>query len=282
MKKPGQQLILAGLGIAAAATGALLSVRARDACAVARLRSWLEQANGLAVARFSPEMVAGLPEPTRRYFQHAIEPGTPLAPMARLEMTGEMRLGREQAWLPLHAHQVLAPPTGFIWEASVGRGAMRFTGADSYATTRGQTTFRFWDLVPVVRASGPDVSRSARGRLAIESIWNPASLLPERGVTWTSLDDQSARATVTIDGEPIPLTLTIGPDGKLRSVTMERWGNLTTDGHHTYIPFGADIFAESIFDGYTVPSCLSVSWWHGTDRSFDFFHALITGATYLA
>jgi hypothetical protein len=274
--------ILAGLGIAAAATGTLLSVRARDVRTAERLRARLEQKNGRAAGHFAPKMVAHLPEPARRYFLHAIEPGAPLARAARLEMTGQMRLGRDRAWLPLQAQQVLAPPAGFIWEADVGTGVTRFTGSDSYANGRGKMAFWLWDFVPIVRAGGPDVSRSARGRLAIESIWNPASLLPQCGVTWTSLDDRSARATVTVDDEPIPLTLTIEPDGRLRSVAMERWGNLTTDGHHTDIPFGADVFAERTFGGYAVPSRLSVSWWYDTDRSFDFFHALIAEATYLA
>ena len=76
-------------------------------------------------------------------------------------MIGEMRLGPRQPWLWLHARQVLAPPAGFVWEASAGRGLIRFTGADAYANGQGRVAFRLWDLVPVARASGPDVSRAA-------------------------------------------------------------------------------------------------------------------------
>ena len=209
MERSGRQLSLAGLGIAAATTGTLLLVRAQDVCTAERLRARLDQANGRAAAHFAPEMVADLPEPARRYFLRAIELGTPLAYATQLAMTGEMRLGRDRAWLPLRARQVLAPPAGFIWEASVGTGVMRFMGSDSYVNGRGLTVFRLWDVVPMVRAGGPDVSRSARGRLAIESIWQPAALLPHQGVRWSAIDDQTARATVMIDGEPIPLTLTI-------------------------------------------------------------------------
>jgi hypothetical protein len=178
------------------------------------------------------------------------------------------------------AHQTLSPPVGFRWDARIGRFGVRFVGADTYAHGRGRTWFRLWDRIPIVRAGGPDVSRSARGRLAIESIWCPASLLPQRGVTWEAIDVRTARATLTIDGEAIPLTVTVGPSGDLRSVKIDRWGNLTPDGHYAAIPFGADILAEHTFGGYTVPSDLTVSWWHETDRVFQFFSARVTQATY--
>jgi hypothetical protein len=197
-------------------------------------------------------------------------------------MSGQMRLGEDQRWLPFRARQALAPPDGFVWEASVGTGLWRFAGADAYANGEGRMAFRLWDLLPIVRAGGPDVSRSARGRLAIESIWQPASLLPQRGVTWAPIDDRTAQATVTIDGDPVPLTLSIAPDGGLRAVSIERWGNATVDGEYAAIPFGADVLAESTYEGYTVPSRLDVSWWYGTDRAFNFFRAGLVDVSYRA
>jgi hypothetical protein len=132
----------------------------------------------------------------------------------------------------------------------------------------------------MVRATGPDVSRSARGRLAIESIWSPASLLPQRGVTWRDIDEWTVQAVLTIDGDVIPLTLTIGASGNLQVVKIDRWGNLTPDGQYAAVPFGADVFDERTFGGYTVPSYLGVNWWHETDREFPFFTARVTAATF--
>jgi hypothetical protein len=233
-----------------------------------------------SVDLFSPDMVADLPEPARRYLLHAIQPGTSLARTATLHMTGSIRLGQHLPWLSMAARQTLSPPVGFRWEARIGRWGISFVGADSYAQGQGQTAFRLWDRVPVVRAGGSDVSRSARGRLAIESIWCPASLLPERGARWEAVDAWTVRATLTVDGEAVPLTLTIGPRGNLQSVTIDRWGNVTPDGHYAAIPFGADIFDEHTFGGYTVPSYLAVNWWHDTDSEFHFFTAHVTQATY--
>ena len=255
-------------------------VPGRGASATSRLAATLEQQAGAAAEPLDPATVADLPESARRYLLHAIRPGTPLAHSVGLAMAGEIRLGPRLPWLPFRARQTLAPPVGFAWEAHVRWGPLRVVGADTYVHGRGQLAFRLWDLVPVVRAAGPEVSRSARGRLAIESIWQPAALLPRRGVTWEAVDDRAARVTVVIDGERIPLTLTVDPAGRLRSVSMERWGNLTATGQYTLIPFGADVDAERTFEGFTVPSRLTVRWWYGTARAFEFFHATLLGATY--
>lgn len=259
----------------------LTAVRNRDTAAVARLVAALGRETGAYAEPFDPALVDGLPAPARRYLLHAIRPGTPLSQVVRLAMVGEIRPGPRLPWIPFRARQVLAPSVGFAWEATAGRGLIRFAGADTYIHGRGRTVFRLWDLIPLVRAGGPDVSRAARGRLAIESIWQPASLLPQRGVHWAAVDDQTARATVTIDREAIPLTVTVAPDGRLRSVHMDRWGHLTSDGRYAPIPFGADAVEEAAVGGYTVPSRLRVRWWYGTSQAFEFFRARLSRATYL-
>ena len=163
--------------------------------------------------------MADLPEPARRYFLHAIAPGTPLAQAVVLEMEGAIRIQPDGPWLPMQARQVLAPPHGFVWEAAVRQGVMRLSGADSYGADEGHMRFRLWGLVPVVQGGGPDVTRSARGRLAIEAVMHPAALLPQRGVVWDAVDAHTARATLTIEAEsaviPEPSTFSLAVLGLL-------------------------------------------------------------------
>lgn len=232
--------------------------------------------------RFHAGMIEDLPEVARTYLLHAIAPGTLLAQAVELTMSGTMRLAPDGAWLPMQAQQLLAPPHGFLWQATVGRGLARFSGADYYLDGAGRMNFRLGGIVPVARASGPDTARSARGRLAGEAIWNPAALLPQRGTTWTPIDAQSARATLAVDGERIPVTVTVEPNGRLRSVSLLRWGDRTADGRFDAIPFGMAATAEATFDGYTIPVAGRGGWWFGTDRFFDFFHPVITSAHFVA
>src|SRR5262245_61490182 len=229
---------------------------------------------------FTEEMVSDLPAPARRHLLHAIRPGTPLAYSVSLEMGGSMRLKPEQEWMPMKASQILAPPKGFVWRAEVGDGLMRFSGGDHYANGNGRVRFWLWGFIPLVKQEGADVSRAALGRMACETIWLPSSLLPQRGVKWEALDDESARATMKIGEETITLTLFVEPDGRLREVRILRWGDQTEDGGFGYVPFGCRIQEERDFGGYTIPSKVSVGWQIGTDRYFEFFRAQIENADF--
>ncbi len=229
---------------------------------------------------FTEDLVSDLPTPARRYLLHAIRPGTPLASSVSLEMRGTMRLKPEQQWMPMKARQILTPPKGFVWRAEVGDGLMRFSGGDHYADGSGRVRFWLWGAVPLVKLEGPDVSRAALGRLACETIWLPSSLLPQHGVKWEALDDESAQATMKIGKETVALNLLVEPDGRLREVRILRWGNQTGDGSFGYIPFGGQIQEERVFGGYTIPSKVGVGWWIGTDRYFEFFRAQIENAVF--
>jgi len=130
--------------------------------------------------RFSPSLVASLPEPAQRLLTRSIAVGTPLARAVLLEMEGRLRVGR---WLPFQASQVLAPPLGFVWAARAGWGPIAFHGFDRYGDGTGEMQWRLGGVVPVIRAHGADITRSAAGRLAAEAVLVPTTLL-DPAVTW--------------------------------------------------------------------------------------------------
>lgn len=239
--------------------------------------------NRLAAVRgagvFSRDDLEGLPAPARRYLLHSIEPDTPLAGSVRLAMHGEMRLARDGARLPMAAEQVIAPPHGFVWRAKVGTWWLRIVGHDSYADGEASMAWKLWNVLPVVRAGGADVSRSAAGRMAIESIFLPSSLLPRAGTSWAPVDDATARATIG-DGRHT-VDFTVRESGQLARATMLRWGNENPARAYREEAFGTfTVGEEKTFSGYTIPTRLSVGWRPGSDDAFEFFFAEIDQATY--
>ncbi|WP_198597850.1 DUF6544 family protein [Blastococcus atacamensis] len=228
------------------------------------------------LAPFDDSMVAGLPEAARRWLTHAIAPGTPLWPSVLLTMRGEIRLG---SWRPFTATQVLAPPHGFIWAATARLFGLPVTGFDRYSSGSGQMNWRLGGLVPVMTATGTDVTRSAAGRLAGEMALAPTTF---RGATWTSgADADHTVATWRIGDRDERAEFAIGADGGLAGVVMQRWGNPNGAPFGRY-PFGVDIQAERTFSGVTIGSQLSAGWWWGTERQAEgeFFRATITGAEF--
>ena len=225
---------------------------------------------------FDPSMTADLPEPARRWLTHAIAPGTPLWESVTLTMRGEIRLG---SWRPFTARQVLSPPRGFIWAANARFSGLPVTGFDRYSSGSGQMDWRLGGLLPVMRASGPDVTRSAAGRLAGETTLVPTAF---RAATWSrGVDDDHTVVTWRIDEHDERAELRVGADGRLLGVLMQRWGNPNGTPFGRY-PFGVAIEAEETWSGVTIGSVLRAGWWWGTDRQpeGEFFRARISAADF--
>lgn len=232
---------------------------------------------GPSAGTFDPADVEHLPDPARRLLRHALRPGVTLAPTVTLDMTGSVRIGR---WMPFRARQVLTVGAGFMWAPRVGRGPMVVTGADVYERGRGVLDFRLWGLLPVAHESGPDTDRSAAGRLAAETVvWAPQGLTPAMGATWSAVDDDRAIVHLPVDHRVIDVTVTVDARGRLRALSLQRWGDPDGRGARPH-PFGGDVGEYRQFDGVTLASAGRVGWFWGTPRQADeiFFRYRITGA----
>ncbi|MCP5266846.1 MAG: hypothetical protein H6934_12090 [Burkholderiaceae bacterium] len=269
--------------LAAGAAGLML-LRHRDLRDDARTWAQLASIVQDSAAVFDANMVAGLPEPARRYFEFTIRPGTRLRTAVELRMNGVFALGdkanpNEQA---LRAHQLLVPPAGFVWKARMGDGAVRIVGSDGQLGARSWTRFRLFDLVPVARAGGdPDHARSAFGRtLAEAAIWTPAALLPAHGTRWEAVDENTARATVR-DGERVQaVDIRVDEDGRPTRVSIARWSNANPEKRYRIQPFGGELSDYREFDGFRVPTRVEGGNFIGTNDYFAFYRVEIEQARF--
>ena len=226
---------------------------------------------------FDPLAIRSLPDPARRYLTHAIAPGTPLARAARLRMHGEIKL---KSWLSFTAEEVIQWPRGLIWTATVKMHGVPIRGFDQFINGVGEMRWKLLGMIPMVNASGPDITRSAAARFAAETIWLPAVLASDE-VSWTSMDVNCARARLTTT-ESCEINFQVDKDGRLLSTSMQRWGN-PEGGEFHYAPFGAIIENESRFGGNMIPSELRVGWYCGTSRfesEGEFFRCTIDEAIF--
>ena len=150
--------------------------------------------------RFDVAMVRDLPEPARRFFAFAIEPGTPLTSVVEITMRGQLSLSSkaDPKYQEMSARQLLAAPHGFVWRVEVGRAPMRVSGSDGMTGDRSWTRFWLLRCIPLVRVGGDvDHLRSSFARMVAEAaFWSPAFLLPRPGVAWSAVDSDTARVTV--------------------------------------------------------------------------------------
>jgi hypothetical protein len=216
------------------------------------LLEWREVSAGIASARdlrtrlagapapgsFSGAELETLPGPVRRYFEAAVTPGTPLATSARFRMVGSIKLG--ERWVPFRARQIEAPHHGFVWSARAGV----IVGSDRYTEGAGAMNWRVLGLVRVMHADGPDVSRSAAGRVGAEAVWVPTALLPRFGVMRTAADPHHIKASYHLDEAHIELHYTLGDDARVRSVVFDRWGDPDKSGTWLIPPPASELMPE--------------------------------------
>ena len=111
--------------------------------------------------RFTPDRLAGLDEPVRRYFSHAITDGAPLPDGVRMTMRGRIKVG---VWLPFTAVQTV-DGRSFAWQARVGRWPLQpLRVTDGYADAIGRTEGRLLGHLKLFGAEDFDTARSAATR----------------------------------------------------------------------------------------------------------------------
>ena len=223
----------------------------------------LWRSSGTPGAAFAPEL-------RRSFLSHALPAGRPPPAAVRLRMHGEIRLG---GWKTFRAEEVLHRSRGFVWKARVG-AILR--GSDAMVDGAGTSSWKLFGVIPVVKAAGRDIDRSATGRWLAESIFLPSMLLPEFGAEW-----EDSCVTLRRFGETMTLELGLEASGRLRDFRTRRWGNPDGElsGNH---PFGAVVEEERTFGGVTIPSRLRAGWQFGTPRWNDgeFFRMIVDEATF--
>jgi hypothetical protein len=141
----------------------------------------------------------------------------------------------------------------------------------------GSTDGRIFGRLSFLHADDENTARAGAARGAVESIWVPASLMPDRGVTWRAETPNLIVANFDVPPERPEVRLTIDNAGAVRSVSVMRWGNVDQDDYG-YIPFGGIVSADRRFGDFVLPSQVRVGWWFGTRRFAPFFEAEILDA----
>jgi hypothetical protein len=240
---------------------------------------------------FDPEAeaVAELPSAARRYLTHAIAAGTPLAGSVVLALEGRMGLQPGAEKTRFKSRQVLSLPKGMIWQAVVGEGFQAVSGADAYADGVGESRFYLWRAIPVASGAGPDVSRSAAGRVALESVLFLPSALhpgfphggPQGGARWEHVDDRTARVHLTVGDHELVPEVQVAPDGHLLRIEMMRWDPEGPSGEPEEVRWVVDGFGEEeTFGGHTLPTTFRVTKNAGTAHVDTFFEGHVTSADY--
>jgi hypothetical protein len=145
----------------------------------------------------------------------------------------------------------------------------------------GSMHWKLFGIIPVMTASGPNITRSAAGLVTAGTVWLPSALCSDE-VTWTSFNPSQLHAKFAVNGELMELELVMDDRGRLKTITLPRCGNPEGAEFH-YVDFGAVIENENTFNCYKIPTRLRAGWYFDMDRfesEGEFFRVIIDDAEY--
>ncbi|MGD8977899.1 MAG: hypothetical protein PVG91_09860 [Gammaproteobacteria bacterium] len=221
-----------------------------------------------------------LPPPACRYLRRALPADGSLARTVDLYLVGRIRPRAGAGWIGFEAHQRICPERGFICAARLeSLGPLAIEGADYLLEGQAGSDYFMGRIFPLVREEGEDLRRAAAGRLLIESIWLPATLVPESGVRWQPGDLSRATAVVPTAEGNAALNFLIAEDGGLVEVSamLHEYGPGGSGGKR---PFALRVEEEARWDGFTVPSRVIGIRDHGTDHPFHWLDCQVESARY--
>lgn len=258
----GAAVITAG----AAATAAALIARrwdARTARAVQRLH---DPATGFPpvaalLGRHDSDLLAAAPEPVRRYLAFALAPGHRQVSRARLEHAGEFA-AQPGRWQPFTSVQhVNTEPPGFVWSAAISMAPLPIgiRVRDSYLSGVGSTRAAIAGVFPLGGQEGTaEVAASALWRYLAEAVWLPTALVPSERLTWTAIDDRTARATLHDHGATAVADFHFGDGGEVVRVSGLRYRS--AGGQQVLTATEGEIGSYERIDGMMIPTEGEVAW----------------------
>jgi hypothetical protein len=219
-----------------------------------------------------------LPLPVADYLRSVGAVGRPHVVGFRATISGRIRSGPDQAWMPWTGAQVdtfgCEPSRVFFMDAT-----MKGIPADILHVYVGPTAtmqVRVASLLTLVNARGPEMDQAETVTLLNDlCVLAPAALV-DSPIEWTPIDDRNARATFTNAGHTVTAVLTFDDDHELVDFVSDDRLVSSPDGR-TFTPqrWSTPITDYRSFDGRRV-GAFGRGRWHPADApSFDYleFHA---------
>lgn len=226
----------------------------------AEQRDLLEQVSRPADKVLQEEDFQHLPEIVQTWLRNSGVAGKPEVTFVRLKQTGEMKTEPDGSWMEFTAMQYFdVTNPSFVWKVDVRMMPLiTLTGRDKLQDGQGAMLIKLLSLVNVVNEKHNDqINTGTLIRYLGEICWFPSAALSET-ITWEEIDDSSAKATLTIDGQQVSGIFRFRENGEMRSFEADRYYGSGPEA--TMEKWVVEAVSHKNFDGYRIPDKLSVTW----------------------
>ena len=209
---------------------------------------------------FDASGLAALPAPVARYLAFALSPGQRIIARAHLRSSGTFA-AKPNAWSRFTAEQdVRTGPPEFVWNARIAMMPMLPVRVrDRYVAGEGSMRAAVAGLVPIVNQRGtPEMAAASLQRYLAEAVWYPTALLPGDALSWSPIDAESARVTLTDGPTTVSVDFTFGATGEIETVSTMRYRDVK--GTPVLTPWVGHHRDYSRMSGMMIPTSGDVAW----------------------
>ena len=179
-------------------------------------------ARSLPAPRITAEDLAALPEPVQRYVRLAGAIGQPRVYRFRASWRGRIRANPGEPWMAFTAHQYnfLDEPARFFF-MDAARSGLPVDVFHAFRRGEASMRVRLLSLVPLVNASGPELTRAETVTLFNGLCLLAPAALVDPAIRWDPIDGRSARGQYTVGRNTIGAVLSFNDEGELVNFTSE-------------------------------------------------------------
>lgn len=208
--------------------------------------------------------LSDLPDPVYRYVKYVLAEDQRPIHVMRMTQNGELRTDiHRERWIKFQANHIVRPQNrSFSWDAKLRiLPLVHVRVRDTYADGVGSGQVQL--LSAVTLASDRDKSELNSGslhRYLAEAVWYPTALLPSAGVRWSPIDNRTALATLSDQGNTVSLEFRFNDAAEIVGIyAAGRWSR-TANGYEL-TPWEGHFSSYCRQQGVLVPSRGEVGWY---------------------
>lgn len=210
-----------------------------------------------------------LPPPAARLLRATGAVGRPIPRLFEAHWRGRIRNGETSPWMSLDAFQINDPhaPSRHFWMRARLFG-LPAQGLHAYADGKATMVAKLFSIVPVAKASGPEMTRGETVTLLNDmALLAPAALL-QPAVVWAPVDERSFRVTYTVGPNTVSAVCTVDEDGHLVDFVSDDRTRLTDDGSFEDLRWSTPMRGHGERGGFIVPTGGEARWHRADGTSF--------------
>lgn len=219
-----------------------------------------ENTQSITEGRISKEQFAHLPEIVQKWLTKLGVVGKKAISSVYLHQDLQLQLKAEQSeWLSGKAEQYFSiKPAAFHWNIKTQMNPfMDIVGRDKFENGQGQMLIKLWSFIPLAKAKNDlKVDQATLQRYLAEIVWFPTAALSPY-ISWSSLDEYSAKATMEYRGVRGSGEFYFDKDGNFQKFMALRYKDAADESPSRWIVNATN---TKEMNGFKIPVSCEVSW----------------------